>query len=104
MNHKIAAITAAANFNKTNVQGEADVSTITDPALQARLFARDEKGRVEEAQPRHKISINFNYKFSKLTFNVRTTRFGEVATLFRALLGGLGPAVEAAGLRARVLH
>lgn len=74
------AVTLAANFNKTNVQGEADVSTITDPALQARLFARDEKGRVEEAQPRHKISINLNYKFSKLTFNVRSTRFGEVAT------------------------
>lgn len=74
------AVTAAANFNKTTVQGEADVSTITDPTLQARLFARDEKGRVEEAQPRHKISINFNYKFSKLTFNVRTTRFGKVAT------------------------
>ncbi|HET6767102.1 MAG TPA: TonB-dependent receptor, partial [Chitinophagaceae bacterium] len=74
------AVTAAANFNKTTVQGEADVSTITDPALQARLFARDEKGRVEEAQPRHKISVNFNYKISKLTFNVRSTRFGKVAT------------------------
>ena len=74
------AVTAAANFNKTIVQGEADVSTITDPTLQARLFARDEKGRFEEAQPRHKISINFNYKISKLTFNVRSTRFGKVAT------------------------
>ncbi len=74
------AITAAANFNKTTVQGEADVSTITDPTLQARLFGRDEKGRIEEAQPRHKISINFNYRISKLTFNVRSTRFGKVAT------------------------
>src|SRR6187455_933308 len=74
------AVTAAANFNKTTVQGEADVSTITDPTLQARLFARDEKGRVEEAQPRHKISINLTYKFSKWTFNVRSTNFGKVAT------------------------
>jgi len=73
-------ITGAANFNKTNVQGEARVSTITDPTLQARLFARDEKGRVEEAQPRHKISINLTYKFSKWTFNVRSTNFGKVAT------------------------
>jgi iron complex outermembrane recepter protein len=74
------AITGAANFNKTTVQGEADVSTITDPTLQARLFARDEKGRIEEAQPRHKISINFNYRVGKATFNVRSTRFGKVAT------------------------
>ena len=74
------ALTGAANFNKTTVQGEADVSTITDPALQARLFARDEKGRIEEAQPRHKISINFNYRVTKWTFNVRSTRFGKVAT------------------------
>ena len=73
-------ITGAANFNKTNVQGDARVSTITDPTLQARLFARDEKGRVEEAQPRHKISINLTYKFSKWTFNVRSTNFGKVAT------------------------
>ncbi len=74
------AITGAANFNKTNVQGEARVSTITDPTLQARLFARDEEGRVEEAQPRHKISINFTYKLAKWTFNVRSTDFGKVAT------------------------
>jgi iron complex outermembrane receptor protein len=74
------ALTGAANFNKTTVQGEADVSTITDPALQARLFARDEKGRIEEAQPRHKISINFNYRVGKATFNIRSTRFGKVAT------------------------
>ena len=73
-------LTAAANFNKTNVQGEADVSTITDPTLQARLFARDEEGRIEEAQPRHKISVNFNYRVGKATFNARSTRFGKVAT------------------------
>jgi iron complex outermembrane receptor protein len=74
------AITGAANFNKTNVQGEARVSTITDPTLQARLFGRDEEGRVEEAQPRHKISINLTYKIAKWTFNVRSTDFGNVAT------------------------
>src|SRR6186713_1798960 len=74
------ALTGAANFNKTNVQGEARVSTITDPTLQTRLFARDEEGRIEEAQPRHKISINLTYKFAKWTFNVRSTNFGKVAT------------------------
>jgi iron complex outermembrane recepter protein len=74
------ALTAAANFNETKVQGDARVSTITDPALKARLFARDERGRIEEAQPRHKISLNFNYKVGKATFNVRSTRFGKVST------------------------
>jgi iron complex outermembrane receptor protein len=74
------ALTAAANFNKTEVQGDARVSTITDPTLQARLFARDEKGRIEEAQPRHKISANLNYRIGKCVFNVRSTRFGKVST------------------------
>src|SRR5688572_10493430 len=73
-------ITGAANFNKTEVQGPPDVSTITDPALQARLFARDEEGRIEEAQPRHKISVNLNYRIGKCIFNVRSTRFGKVAS------------------------
>jgi len=74
------AVTAAANFNRTQVRGDARVSTITDATLQARLFARDEKGRIEEAQPRHKISINFNYRIGKWTFNARNTMFGKVAT------------------------
>jgi iron complex outermembrane receptor protein len=74
------AVTAAANFNKTEVRGDARVSSITDATLQARLFARDEKGRYEEAQPRHKISINLNYRIGKWTFNARSTRFGKVST------------------------
>jgi iron complex outermembrane recepter protein len=73
-------VTAAANFNKTTLRGDARVSTITDPALKARLFARDEKGRIEEAQPRDKVSINFNYRIGKWTFNARSTRFGKVAS------------------------
>lgn len=73
-------VTAAANFNKTTLRGDARVSTITDPALQARLFARDEKGRIEEAQPRDKVSVNLNYRIGKWTFNARSTRFGKVAT------------------------
>jgi iron complex outermembrane receptor protein len=74
------ALTGAANFNKTEVQGDARVSTITDPTLQARLFARDERGRIEEAQPRHKISVNLNYRIGKCIFNVRSTHFGKVST------------------------
>ena len=74
------AITGAININKTEVRGDARVSTITDATLQARLFARDEKGRYEEAQPRHKISVNLNYRIGKWTFNTRSTSFGKVST------------------------
>lgn len=73
-------ITAAANFTKTEVRGDARVSTITDQALQARLFGREEKGRIEEAQPRDKVSVNVNYRIGKWVLNVRSTRFGKVAT------------------------
>jgi iron complex outermembrane receptor protein len=73
-------LTGAANFTETKVRGDARVSTITDPALQARLFARDEKGRIEEAQPDNKISISVNYRIGKFIFNARTTRFGKVIT------------------------
>ncbi len=73
-------LTLAGNLTKTEVQGEPHVSSITDPALKARLFGRDEKARVEEAQPRSKFSLNFNYAIGKLVFNVRPTRFGKVAS------------------------
>lgn len=74
------AVTGAININKTEVRGDARVSTITDATLQARLFARDERGRYEEAQPRHKISVNLNYRIGKWTFNTRSTSFGKVST------------------------
>jgi iron complex outermembrane recepter protein len=72
--------TIAGNFNETLVQGEPHVTGITDPALKIRLFGRDEKSRVEEAQPRNKFSFNMNYRISKWILNARTTRFGSVYT------------------------
>lgn len=73
-------ITGAANFTETKVRGDARVSTITDPTLKARLFGRDEKGRIEESQPKSKISMSFNYRIGRFTLNVRSTRFGKVAS------------------------
>ena len=72
--------TVAGNFNETVVQGDPKVANITDPALKARLFARDEKSRIEEAQPKNKFSFNLNYRISKWILNGRTTRFGSVFT------------------------
>ncbi|MDB5196539.1 MAG: TonB-dependent receptor [Flaviaesturariibacter sp.] len=73
--------TLAGNVNETKVQGEPRVSTITDPTLQARLFARDERGRYEGAQPKDKFSLGVSYRVSNLTLNYRTTRYGKVYTL-----------------------
>jgi len=73
-------ITLAANFNKTEIDGDPHVSTITNPTLQARLFGRDEKGRYEEAQPRDKVSLGFTHREGKITGNIKITRFGKVAT------------------------
>jgi iron complex outermembrane receptor protein len=74
-------ITLAANFNKTEIIGDPHVSTITNPALQARLFGRDEKGRYEQAQPQSKISLGMTHREGKVTANLKFTRFGRVGTL-----------------------
>jgi iron complex outermembrane receptor protein len=73
-------LTLAGNLTKTEVQGDPKVSSITDPTLQARLFGRDEKARVEEAQPRSKFSLGFNYAIGKVIASIRPTRFGKVAS------------------------
>ncbi|HAI76260.1 MAG TPA: TonB-dependent receptor [Microscillaceae bacterium] len=76
------AITLAGNFNQTFVQGDPKVSA-TLPADQFGnvLFNRQEKGRLERAQPRNKISLNVNYQVGRFGLNVRGTRFGEIAAL-----------------------
>lgn len=74
-------VTLAGNINETKVKGEPRVSTITEPTLQARLFARDEKGRYEGAQPKDKFSFAVNYRVNNLSLNYRTTRYGKVYTL-----------------------
>lgn len=71
-------LTIAGNLNETKVEGEPRVSTITDPTLQARLFGRDDKARIEEAQPKDKFSVNLNYRIEKFGINLRATRFGRV--------------------------
>lgn len=73
--------TLAGNFNETNVEGDPKVGAITDPALKARFFGRDELGRYEGAQPKNKFSFSGNYRIGKFTVNARTTRFGSVYTL-----------------------
>lgn len=74
-------VTLAGNINETKVIGNPKVSTITDSTLKARLFARDERGRYEGAQPKDKFSFAINYRVNNFGLNYRTTRYGKVYTL-----------------------
>lgn len=78
-------LTLAGNLNKTEVTNTKQQSTqlSTDPSLNSKiLFNAEERGRIERGQPRNKFTIGLNYSLKKLNFNIRTTRFGEVATIF----------------------
>ena len=45
--------------------------------LQRRYFDRQQRSRIEVAQPKSKINITFGYDLRKFNFLVRTVRFGE---------------------------
>jgi outer membrane protein OmpA-like peptidoglycan-associated protein len=75
-------VTLALNFNKTEVK-----EIKTTPVLAASptltdgtLFNRQEKGRIEEAQPRNKQVLSIIYRIGKATLASRVSRFGSVRT------------------------
>ncbi|WP_266368473.1 TonB-dependent receptor [Tellurirhabdus rosea] len=76
-------LTLAANFNRTTVFGDIQRPTNipNDPVFGNLLFNRQERGRLELAQPRNKILLSANYRLEKLGVIARVTRFGEVETL-----------------------
>ena len=47
----------------------------------ANYFNREDQSRVEVANPKSKISLAFNYKFSKFSAMLRFVRFGKVQYL-----------------------
>lgn len=71
----------AGNYNRTFVVG-AIKGTDKIPADQFGnvLFNRQEKARLEESQPRSKVSISANYKGNKFGSVIRLTRYGQVFT------------------------
>lgn len=76
-------LTLAANFNKTEVTKNKGVSPVlaSDPTLSnGVLFNREQRARIEKAQPRSKISLAMNYQIGRLNLNLRSTRFGAVAS------------------------
>ncbi|HYF30652.1 MAG TPA: TonB-dependent receptor [Chitinophagaceae bacterium] len=89
-----AMLSAAANFNHNSVVGPLKTNSVIDdpvnnpslsdatknPAndLSTALFDRQQRSRIEVAQPRNKINLTFGYDLRKWNFQVRTVRFGEV--------------------------
>jgi iron complex outermembrane receptor protein len=74
-------LTLAGNVNKTTVQGTPKNSTTLPPdAVGNILFNRQERARLELAQPRSKFSLAANYRLGKFGAYARVTRYGEVTT------------------------
>ncbi|MBS1664090.1 MAG: TonB-dependent receptor [Bacteroidetes bacterium] len=92
-----ATISLAANFNKNSVVGNLHTNSIIDdpklnpslnnpsanPAndLALTLFDRQQRGRIETANPRNKINLTLNYALPRWNFLVRSVRFGQVQLL-----------------------
>ncbi|RFP63795.1 TonB-dependent receptor [Hymenobacter lapidiphilus] len=73
-------LTLAANVNKTTVEKINSSPTIDadQSGLQNTLFDRQQRNRVEDAQPRSKINLTAGYNIGILGIEARTVRFGEV--------------------------
>lgn len=92
-----ATLSLAANFNKNEVVGALHTNSVideaknnpsaTDPSLNPAndlsltLFDRQQRGRIETAQPRSKINLTGTYTIKGWNFMVRAVRFGKVQSL-----------------------
>jgi iron complex outermembrane receptor protein len=89
-----ATLSAAGNLNRNSVVGGLNTNSVIDdpkvnpsltnpnanPAndLSAGLFDRQQKSRIEVAQPRSKINLTAGYDLRKWNLQLRTVRFGKV--------------------------
>ena len=80
-------LTAAANFNKTEVRSfNSSSSTINNDQtpgadnLQNRLFDRSQRTRLEHGNPRSKINLAAAYNVGRFGVEARSVRFGEIQT------------------------
>jgi iron complex outermembrane recepter protein len=89
-----ATLSAAANFNRNSVVGPLQTNSVIDnpannpsrtdatknPAndLATSLFDRQQRSRIEVAQPQSKINLTFTFDLRKWNFLARTVRFGSV--------------------------
>ena len=71
------AINLAANYNKTEIDGQ-----IATPTLLAangyEIFNRKEQSRITSARPQSKVLLGFDYDVSDWRFSLNNTYFGEV--------------------------
>ncbi|MDP4263323.1 MAG: TonB-dependent receptor [Bacteroidota bacterium] len=90
-------LSLAANFNKNTVVGGLHTNSViedpknnpstTDPAanpandLALTLFDRQQRGRIETAQPKSKINLTLTYSIRNWNFLARAVRFGKVQSL-----------------------
>ena len=80
-------LTAAANFNKTEVRGFNSTSstinndqTVGTSNLQNTLFDRQQRTRLENGNPRSKINLSAAFNYGIFGLEARSVRFGEVQT------------------------
>jgi iron complex outermembrane receptor protein len=80
-------LTAAANFNKTEVRSFNSSSTTVNndvtvgtSNLQNTLFDRSQRVRLESGNPRSKINLSAAYTVGIFGIEARTVRFGEIST------------------------
>jgi iron complex outermembrane receptor protein len=66
----------SANFTKTEVT-KVNGSSIVNNDVES-LFSREERSRIESAQPNFKINSYLNYEINKFKFNLVGTYFGSV--------------------------
>jgi iron complex outermembrane recepter protein len=92
-----ASLSVAANFNRNDVVGDLQTNSVidapannpskTDPNINpandlgTALFDRQQRSRIEVAQPRSKINITFMYEPKSWSLLLRTVRFGEITYL-----------------------
>jgi len=92
-----ASLSLAGNFNKNSVVGGLHTNSVIDnpkynpslanpganPAndLGLTLFDRQQRGRIETAQPQDKINLSFTYNVKKWDFLVRAIHWGKVQFL-----------------------
>ncbi|HVG40752.1 MAG TPA: hypothetical protein VM888_03995, partial [Chitinophagaceae bacterium] len=71
------------NINKTKVYGAIQSAKNLPDSLQYKdlLFNREERGRIEQGQPRDKVILAIIYKTGMWEFTLRNNRFGKVASV-----------------------
>ncbi len=73
-------LSLSGNLNKTNVVGDVKGTTkIPADSVGNVLFSRQERSRLELAQPRSKFTFGVTYRLDKFSANVRVTHYGRVS-------------------------